>query len=376
MRILLWSLVFSAFLFLLNSCGGSSSSNSDENSNKLRIGTIQDGKLKEVLEFYKEEYDLPALGVIITNKSEVLEKSSVGVRDITNNLEVNSNGYWNIGSITKSMTATLSAILVDKKFLDWNTTLSQYFNEFEMLDEYKDITLVELLSHTSGFAQDNDELWETSIEENITRYEFVEEILVYENEEKGKFLYSNINYVIVSAIIEKVMNLSFEEVINEYLFNPLNMQYSFNAKNILGHTLNNNNQWEVANPNIETSNNAKIVTSAGSRTFLTLDSIGYYLKEHLKVKSGETSTLISSENFNKLHTKIVDIDEDLGYSLGWFNQKENELQHSGSNGRWFALTLINPKIGYSYFVVTNSFSSKSQEAVFELMDSLVKRTEN
>lgn len=361
-------------------CGSDSATNTSVPDN----GRAGDGTLSEVVSFYKNKYQVPAMGVITVQNDKTIEKASVGVRRAGSDVSVSKDDHWGIGSVTKSMTATLAAVLVDQGVLSWDTTLSDVFPEFEDIQQrYHDITVVELLSHSAGLPEDDDEVWAPFVQSTASlieqRYALTEEALAYDSDEdQGSYLYSNINYVIVASILEKLTSKSYEELIETYLFTPLDMQdarveVTGQQDEIWGHKYQ-DGQWNAIDPTVPDVDNAAIVAPAGSRTFVTLDDMGKYLSAHLRAKQGN-ATLMQLENFKKLHTKVVDADEDLGYSLGWFTEGTYGLQHSGSDDRWLSLSFVNADTGFAYFVVVNAYKKGIEQAVFEMMQILIKRTD-
>lgn len=384
------TLKFTIFSILISivftACGGGGASSSTQAEPKTQTSFTGDGNIETLISETLEKYDIPAMAVLTVSEDLVLEKAVFGKKVSNQEEVVTLDDKWNIGSVTKSMTSTLSALLVDKGFLSWDTTLVELFPEFEsyMQDKYKDVTLVELLSHTAGLPEDSDELWQEYVDDEddlITqRYEFTYEALVYENENsKGTYLYSNINYVVVASILEKVSGLSFEELIKTYLFDELNMTNtqvgtSNLNSNVQGH-VKQGNTWIVKSSSEINSDNVSIVAPAGSQTFISIDDMAKYLQVHLKAKLGMQTTLMNSENFNKLHEKVVMADSDLGYALGWFTESDYGLQHSGSNGRWYSLAFVNSQKKYAYFVTINAYTQGVEQAVYEMMQTLVKRSD-
>ncbi|HHH37526.1 MAG TPA: class A beta-lactamase-related serine hydrolase, partial [Epsilonproteobacteria bacterium] len=347
-------------------------------------GVAGDGTIGDVVSFYKEKYALPAIAVITVKDDQTVEKSGKGLRRMEDSVPVSEQEYWGIGSITKSMTATLTAAIIDSGILNWDTTLAEIFPEFDgMQERYRSITVSELLSHSAGLPQDDDEVWAPFVQSDTPlseqRYALTEEVLKHaSDQQRGKFLYSNINYVVVAAILEKLTSKSFEELIRTRLFEPLGMHHSRVAvsgqrNSVWGHKYH-NGQWVSVDPGIDDVDNAAIVAPAGSRTFMTLDDMGIYLSAHLRAMHGNT-TLMALQNFRKLHTKVVDADEDLGYAMGWFTEGTYGLQHSGSDNRWLALSFINSDTGFAYFVVINAYKVGIEQVVFEMLQALIKRTD-
>ncbi|HFU77348.1 MAG TPA: class A beta-lactamase-related serine hydrolase [Epsilonproteobacteria bacterium] len=324
-------------LLLISGCG----SNSSSSNAKVQpsAGSIGDGKITTILQKKIQKYDIPAMAVLVVDENGTLEKAYNGYKTYGGGRKILPEELWNIGSLTKSMTATLSAKMVEQGYLDWNTTLLEVFPEFSssMQEQYKNVTLIELLSHTSGLPADNDSVWEEFIDDNRTlieqRYEVCEGALAFESQhQKGEYLYSNINYVVTAAILEKKSSKVYESLMKEYLFDPLGMdssQFGSNGleNNAYGHKVL-NQQLIAIEPSEITADNVAVVAPAGSQTFISLDDMSKYLQEHLKANMGLGSEYLSAESFSRLHTKVVNVDEDLGYSLGWFSEAEYGLQHS------------------------------------------------
>ncbi len=374
-----------ALSFVLIGCGGSSGSSTEPNNTiSYENGEFGDGRLELLTQYYKDKYNLPALATFSIKLDGQSEFATVGKKKIEEDNLVGINNKWSIGSVTKSMTATIASMMIEEGLLSWDDKLRDIFPEFigTMQNRYLDITLIELLSHSSGIPTEDDDFWEdftnSSLPLKEERYELTKEILEYENDEpQNQFMYSNLNYIIASSILEKVSNKSFEQLIEQYLFIPLSMNNStinpFNQyDDIWGHKYI-NNQWQSFNPTIETGDNAAIVTPAGSRTFVSLEDMGKYLIFHLKGMLG-INELISNENISKLYTPVINAQGSSKYALGWFVQDENVIFHSGSNDRWLSLALIDKQTLTVHFVVSNSYSENTQKGVFEMMDVLTARS--
>jgi len=102
-----WLMVLTPLLFV--ACDWSSSDSLDK-------GKVADGRLSEVVAHHQEKHNIPAMAVFTVNSTEMLEQASVGVGQVGKKTQVQANQQWNIGSITKSMTATVVGVLVDQLF--------------------------------------------------------------------------------------------------------------------------------------------------------------------------------------------------------------------------------------------------------------------
>ncbi len=149
-----------------------------------------------------------------------------------NNLPGNSaeNRYFQIGSITKTMTAVMIHKLAEERKISLNTKLSSYFPQFPNADK---ITIEQMLNHTSGlgdYVENEKELkW-------LTRSASEKEIMAHMLTQKSVFLpgtstkYSNTAYYLLTKILEKETGKSFAENLNQMILKPNKMQNTFPAE--------------------------------------------------------------------------------------------------------------------------------------------------
>ena len=86
------------------------------------------------------------------NTEKITTFEIAGTTRIDGTIAVKKNSVWHIGSDAKAMTATLMAILIEKKLLRWETPLSEIFPK--LADDFhpnaRKTTITQLLSHTAG----------------------------------------------------------------------------------------------------------------------------------------------------------------------------------------------------------------------------------
>ena len=65
---------------------------------------------------------------------------------------VTANDTFHIGSVTKSMTAIVAAMLVERGKISWTTTIGDSFSDLgdRLHPGYRPVTLEPLLAHRSG----------------------------------------------------------------------------------------------------------------------------------------------------------------------------------------------------------------------------------
>lgn len=122
----------------------------------FKFGSAGDGHLTEVLERIRQGHNLPALAAVSMTSTGMVELAATGLRAVGFRERVTTNDHWHLGSITKPMTATVAARLVEKGCITWDTTIAQAVPELTglMRKEYRTVTLDQLLRHESGLPQD------------------------------------------------------------------------------------------------------------------------------------------------------------------------------------------------------------------------------
>ena len=160
--------------------------------------------------------------VIYNDKIEV---NSVGFKSLIPKIEKNNlNTLYDLASLTKVIvTNTLITKLLEKNIINLNDKV----NKFLPLFKY-DITIFQLLTHSSGLIADVN--WdEVHNKEELIKF-FYNKKLYYET---GKdVIYSDLNYIFLGFIIEKIYKQSLDVIAYNEIFKPLHMSNTcFNPLN-------------------------------------------------------------------------------------------------------------------------------------------------
>ncbi|HET9473614.1 MAG TPA: serine hydrolase domain-containing protein [Steroidobacteraceae bacterium] len=345
-------------------------------------GTLGDGRLSELIEWARASQQAPGMGAIIIRDGQVTERAALGLRSVQGGSRVTTADQWHMGSITKSMTATLAALMVEDGLIGWDTTPLQVWPELasEIHADFRDATLRQFLSHTSGLKRDDE--WSGASDGASgtlpqKRHEWTSRLLSRAAEySNGTLSYSNVGYVVAGAMLETRGNAAWETLLTTRVFTPLGMTHSgFGAPGVRGALDQPLGHWSTPRgfDPVEPGSGADNWQAMGPAGVVhtTLDDFALYLQAHLDGARGIPG-LLTSESFATLHAPVAS-----GYALGWGVQGSlaplgaGGLIHNGSNLRWFAVTWFSPQKNCGLLIVVNGGGDRGAAATSAL-DALLR----
>lgn len=139
-----------------------------------------------------------------------------------------NNTYYELASVSKQFTAAAILKLVNEGKLKLTDSLYQFYPELP----YGNVTIHQLLSHTSGLPEYIDfPVHDFDTSHFLTNQEMIavlaEKKLPPQFNPGYAFKYTNTNYALLAAIIEKVADIWFEEYIYQNVFVPAGMINTF-----------------------------------------------------------------------------------------------------------------------------------------------------
>ena len=113
-----------------------------------------DSDFAQILESIRQNENLPAIAASVIIDGDIYVKAAVGTRKYGTENWVTIDDKFLIGSCGKAFTATLAAILINEGLLQWDTNVGEVFPEIKMHPEWESITIQQLLTNRSGYADD------------------------------------------------------------------------------------------------------------------------------------------------------------------------------------------------------------------------------
>lgn len=186
--------------------------------------------LNQIDQILKEKYDQngPGATVLISKKGKIIYRKAFGQANLELNMPMQPENVFQIGSMTKQITAVAILMLEEQGKLNLTDEITKFIPDYPT--HGKKITIHHLLNHTSGIKS------YTSMRglRDIARDDLspMELINFFKNEpmdfDSGTaYKYNNSGYILLGYIIEKVSQQSYEAFIEEHIFNKLHMNSSF-----------------------------------------------------------------------------------------------------------------------------------------------------
>lgn len=336
--------------------------------------------LSEIVPKLRQQNGLIGLAAMVTVDGKVIDSAVDGLRLKGRDVPLDIKDRWHLGSITKSITATMIGRLVESGKMQWTDKVGDYFKDGDIHEDWKSVTLRQLLTHTSGAPSNFSFLVQLKrpalgSECTQTRRQAVMGIVKAKpNQPPGeKFAYSNVGYTIASAMAEEATGEAWEDLIKREVYEPLQLKGAgfgppeSSAETVpqpRGHLTRLGFKIGVD----DQTDNTPIIGPAGI-AHMTLEDLSTFATEHARGHMGE-GLLLSAETYQQLHqTELKE------YACGWVEKKLPDMPytvywHNGSNTMWYALVLFIPEKKMVIAVTSNDGDiAKAEAAAWKIVQA-------
>ncbi|MCE1200907.1 MAG: beta-lactamase family protein [Bacteroidia bacterium] len=297
--------------------------------------------------------------VLIAENGKVIFEKSYGLADESSKRPLNSGSVFELASVSKQFTAMGIVLLNKQGKLSYGDNISKYIPE---LDFYENITITNLLNHTSGLP-DYMNLFEDKWDKTkfATNQDIVNEFLKHRPEVRFKpnerFEYSNTGYALLGLIIERVSGKSFGDFLQENIFKPLGMNNTL----VYRSRYKPQKMKNYAYGYVQDSTGNKVLTDSFGKTFFTyyLDGIvgdgmvNSTARDLLKWDRALYGNKLADENDKKQifqSSKTADGKEN-SYGFGWFITKNDTYGKIVNHGGGWA--------GYTTYIERHLINDKT-----------------
>jgi CubicO group peptidase (beta-lactamase class C family) len=186
---------------------------------RLDSSKISPSEIDTAVARLMEQAHVTGVGIAVLNDDKVVYLKAYGVRDKEKHLPLTPDSVMTAASLTKPIFATMVMRLVHERIIELDKPVYEYLPKpLPEYDAYKDladdhryrqITMRMLLDHTSGFPN-----WRWLMDDKKLRIYFTP---------GSRFAYSGEGIDLAQMVVETVTKKSINELMNEYIFQPLGM---------------------------------------------------------------------------------------------------------------------------------------------------------
>jgi CubicO group peptidase (beta-lactamase class C family) len=185
-----------------------------------------------------KHYNVTGLGMALISNNKISKTSCFGFLEAGSEELICENSIFSACSISKFLTSILVLKLNEEGVLDLDEDVNKKITSWKIpsnkFTQNKKVTLRSLLSHQSGIVDPQGSFGELKFNDDIpTITELLEGRTSYCNESievkyipDSHFQYSDAGFCIIQQLIEDVTGKTFNVLIDEFIFKPLNMKNS------------------------------------------------------------------------------------------------------------------------------------------------------
>ncbi|WP_299256024.1 serine hydrolase domain-containing protein [uncultured Aquimarina sp.] len=313
--------------------------------------------------------ECPGAAIVIVKDSTVIYKRGFGVKEIHTTDSVGVNTVFRIASLSKGVTSVLAGNLVDKNELQWEQSVKESVNSFDLKDkaQAKRLKVNHLLSHTAGlYKYTNSKLIHKGLPLKSIISNFKRNGVVAK--EGTDYEYQNAVFSVIEKVMENATEKRFDTLLKERLFMPAGMR---NASSTFEDIKQNPNvalphKWNHYSKKYYLTNlhkNYYNVAAAGGINASISD-----MGEYLKVLLGNRPDIISKESLTEIFNPMICTSQketyvnlwdgvtDSYYAKGWrvLDYRDRTIiYHGGNVNQYKTQLMIDPENGIAVCVLFN-----------------------
>src|SRR5579863_3053749 len=167
---------------------------------------------------------IPGAVVLIGHDGQVIYRKAFGERSLEPRREpMTVDTIFDLASLTKVVATTTAVMqLAEKGQIRVNDPVAKYIPEFAENGK-EEITVRELLTHYSGLPTDLDLAQPWQGRETAFRMAYAEKPVYSPG---SHFLYSDVNFIVLGALVERVSGMPLDEYCQKNIFSPLMMTHT------------------------------------------------------------------------------------------------------------------------------------------------------
>lgn len=303
-----------------------------------------EAELDNYLETVMQRNNIVGASLMVLKNGAPIKKSHLGKSSLQGD-NITEQTTFQLASATKFFTGTLAMIFVDRDSIALDDQLGDYLSDIP--DNWKEIKLMQLLSHTSGLPRmlnpQTGEMLGSDLSETVAKTKAKESL----SKAGEEWNYNQLGFYLVGQVLERISGESWDSLLQKEIFIPLDMQnssYSKNEKTAESYSIINTEEPEPFQFDYLVKQAGGVHTTASDLTKF--------------MKGLQANKLFSEKTRKVMWSKVELIDRSYAdYGLGWDMRTMNEEQTVGHSGGRKAVLTHFPDDEITVIFLTNTYGS-------------------
>jgi len=310
---------------------------------------------------------VPGLALAIIKNGRVEKVDYYGISNFESNIPIDSNSIFEIASMTKQMVSAGILLLQEDGLLSVRDNLSKYIPKLP--STWGEITIEQLMNHTSGLRDDWDEsnayFMKHNSDEKMLTAQIKYPLLFHPGE---GFQYSSGPFFL-GLLIEKITGKHYSFFLKERIFNKLMMfNTSVYDSTSLPKNLVTGYRWDMENYEAGSDIPAAAESRADVGIVTTLDDL---IKWSLALNDNR---LLNSESLKSMFTAgKLNSGKSIPYGYGWyiyFFRNQLIFEHGGAFRTGFNSRISKfPNSGVEIIILCNKWKANLSDLTYELVST-------
>lgn len=297
--------------------------------------------------------------VLVADDEKALYETAAGWADREAETLISPDTRFNLASMNKMFTAVAVLQLAEQGTLAFDETIATYLPDYPNREVAEQVTIEQLLTHTSGLGDVFTEQFFTDPHRYRSNADylplFADEPLLFPPGEQ--FTYSNAGYVVLGLVIEVLSSQSYDDYVRTHIFEPAGMTAT-SAFDIdeavpdlaLGYTTQDaaGEETGVLRPNADLMPGRGFAAGGGYST------AGDLLRFRQALYGGR---LLSPASVDLLTTGRVEVGPAASYAYGFFDRVQGGRRvvgHGGGAPGVCSSLGMYPETGYTVVILSNT----------------------
>ena len=297
-------------------------------------------KVDAAVEAQRQAQKIPGVSLAVCRNGKLIKATGYGLGNVEWNGAVTPETIFQTGSVGKQFTAMAVMMLFQEGKIGLDDNVGKYIPESPAV--WKDVTIRNLLTHTSGIADYGGDVGSLGNQAIDLRKDYTEEDLVkafspmkMDFQPGEKWSYSNTGYVLLGIVIRRVTGQFYGDFLQQRIFKPLGMNstHIVSEADIVpqrsgGYRLDKgelkNQEWVA--PSLNTTADGALYTNV-----LDLAKWDAALREKKFLTSSSYELMWSPVKLNDGKT--------YPYGFGWFLEDKGGYKAVSHTGSWQGFTM-------------------------------------